>query len=542
VHITGDQKRPQGGCGFTVPAGTCPFGANSTVPGNMTWRGAHNVSIMDNVFTHLGGAGLTFAYGSQHNVIRGNVFTDISGTGVMLGSSDGPNPSDSREINLDNRIENNYIHHIGVDYSGADGIFLFYTRQTTVAHNEVAYVPWDGIDSGANAGHLDTADHPDVVTNINADNVIADNLVHDFHGVLSDGGAIYLEGHQGETIKRADGTIDEEASFAHGTKVTGNVVYNDLGSGLTLYNDIGSQWITWNRNVEFGNGIGNGGCAPNGHLRFIGNHHSDQIAYYPCSPAAVDLQYSGNTQMPKRPGAADLPRDIIGSAGLEPTYRHLATSTAPRVSTVAPRKGGTPVDVLITGAGFSADTQVSWAGRPASKVQALSPTILIATAPAGANLSEATVTTPQGADSGPSGLPLASVSADSMDDEVFWNTSFDPYNIADANQGSFWSSAATPMPHWIELKFTRPVTLGKIVIEGRRFSGMVVRDLTVSAGTQTTITGNTAQDIPVTFAHPVTTDTVRVQVTSETYNGSPRSNADLAEIQFYDQSGVRLGH
>ena len=556
LRITGDQHvKPQGTCDFTKPAGTCPFGANAQEPANVTWRAAKNVTVENNTFTHLGAAGLAFAYGSMQNLVRGNIFTDISGIGVMLGSSNDPHPSDvganDREINFGNRIENNYIHHIGVEYAGADGIFLFYSRQTTVAHNEIADVPWDGIDSGANAGHVDTADHPDVTTNINADNVISDNLVHDYHTVLADGGAIYLEGHQGETLRKPDGSIEEEASFQHGTHVTGNVVYNDLHSGLTLYNDIGSQWITWNRNVEFNNSAGNGGCAPNGHLRFVGNYHSDQISVYPCKPTSVDLQYSGNVEMPLKPSAADLPQDIVANAGLQPTYRHLATPQAPRVASVNPRNGvaHASVDVLIIGSGFTPGSVVSWTGTKAAAVKVLSPSFIVATAPAGAVLAEATVTTAAGNYSGPSGLPLAGVTADSMDDEVFWRTSFDAYNVVDLNQSSFWSSAGTAMPHWIQVQFTHPVKLGRVVVKVRRLDGVAIPGLTVSASAGGapsqivgTVSGNAAQDVPFTFSTPVSADTIRVQVDSETYHGSPRNNADLAEIEFDDPAGNRLGN
>ena len=556
LRITGDQSvKPQGTCGFTSPAGTCPFGANAQEPANVTWRAAEDVVIEGNTFTHLGAAGLSFQYGSKRNVVRGNEFTDISGIGVVLGSSNDPHPSDvgetDREINVGNRIENNYVHHTGVEYSGASGIFLFYSRRTTVAHNEIAHVPWDGIDSGANAGHLDTAAHPDVTSNINADNTIADNLVHDFHEVLADGGAIYLEGHQGTALRKPDGSVDEEASFQHGTHLTGNVVYHDLHSGLTLYNDIGSQWITWNRNVEFDNTYGNGGCAPNGNLRFIGNYHSDQISVYPCDPKPVNLQVSGNVEMPLKPGPADLPQDVIGNAGLQPEFRQLAANQPPRVASVNPRKGiaAAPVDVLIVGEGFAADSKVSWTGVQATKVRVLSSTFIIATAPAGAALAEATVNTAKGTVSGPSGLPLTEVTADSMDDEVFWRTSFDPYNAVDLNPGSYWSSAGTPMPHWIQVTFAQPVKLGKVVVKVRRLNGVVVPAMTVTAKSgnnpmQTVgqVRGNAQADIPFAFGTPITADTVRFQVDSETYQGSPRNNADLAELEFYDDNGHRLGH
>jgi hypothetical protein len=515
----------------------------------------HDVSVEGDTFTHLGAAGMAFAYGSRGDLVQGNTLTDISGVGIELGSSNDPHPSDvgagDEEINRNNRIENNYIHRIGVDYAGADGILLFFSQTTTVAHNQIDDVPWDGIDSGAVSGHLDSPDHPGLTTNINADNTISDNLIHDFHSVLSDGGAIYLEGHQGETRYHADGSIDEDASFQHGTVVTGNVTYNDLHGGLTLYDDIGSQWVTWQNNAEWNNGIGNGGCKPIGHIRFIGNYHAEQIGYWPCGPAPDDLQYSSNVQMPLRPGPADLPYGIVSAAGLEAPYRSLATASAPEVTGVTKRQDPvpSPTQVLVTGSGFTADSAVSFGGSPAVTTDVVSPAFIIATAPANAELAEATVHTPAGTATGPSGLPLAGVTADSMDDEVFWNTSFTPFNVVDDKLSSFWSSAGTAMPHWVQVRFTHPVTISKVVVRTRRFGTMTIPSATLSTSVsgaalqqQDSITGNPAQDFTLSLPSPAAVDTVRVQVNAETNDGAGRLNADIGQIDFYDATGHLIGN
>jgi Right handed beta helix region/F5/8 type C domain/IPT/TIG domain len=556
IRYTGDQsQQPQGGCNLTVPAGTCPFGANAMDPAAVTWSAAHNVTIEDDVFTHLGAAGLHFAFGSQHNLIQGNTVTDTSGSGIELGSTNDPHPSDvgadDREINLGNTIANNYIHHIGVEFAGADGILLMYSQHTTVTHNQIDDVPWDAIDSGANAGHPDNADNPDVTTNINANNVISDNLIFDYHTILNDGGAIYVEGHQGQTILNPDGSVNEEASFANGTFITGNVAWDEVNSGIQLYDDIGSQWVTWTNNVEFGGSQGNGGCEPNGHIRFTGNYYSDPIAFFPCPPAAVDLQYSDNTQMPLAPGPSDLPTATLSDAGLEPAYRALATAAGPAVITVTPRESAvsSPTTVLIAGSGFSADSQVSFGGRDATSVSVLSPGFIEATAPAGAATAEATVRSPRGSYSGPSGLPLAAVTADSMDDENFWHISFSPYNVVDDNLASFWSSAETPQPHWVQVQFSHPIAISKVVVQVRRFNGIMITSATVGTSvgsgalqTQGTITDNNSVDIPFTFPAPVTLDTVRVTVNAETFGGSPRIEGDIAEIRFYDKNGHLMGN
>jgi hypothetical protein len=556
LRIVGDQQnQPTGTCTYTVPAGTCPFGSYAQEPAAVTWRAAQDVTIENSTFTHLGAAGLAFAYGSQHNLVQGNELTDISGIGIELGGSNDPEPSDvgadNREIDLGNTVADNYIHDIGAEYAGADGILLFFTQQTTVTHNDIWDVPWDGIDSGAVEGHLDGPGHQDLTTNIDSDNTISDNLIYDFHSVLSDGGAIYLEGHQGQTILNADGSINEDASFQHGTMITGNVVFDDLHGGLTLYDDIGTEWITWQDNVEFGNGAGNGGCLPIGHIRFTDNYHADQIAVWPCGVTPIDLQYSDNTQLPLHLTPASMPADILSAAGLQPAYQYLTESAAPVVTRLSPMSDpvGTPTPVLITGNGFAPDSAVSFGGTPAASTTVLSPAFIFATVPAGAEAAEATVRTTAGLGSGPSGLPLRSVTADSMDDEVYWNTSFTPYDVVDNSLNSFWSSASTAMPHWVQVQFSRPVTISKVVVRTRRYDTMTITDASASVSLGGgplqqigTVSGNTAQDIPFTLSAPTPVDTVRVEVDAESVNGSSRLNADIAQIDFYDANGQLIGN
>ena len=189
---------PQGTCSFSMPAGTCPYGAYSRQPGNVMWHAAKRVAFVGNRFQHLGAAGIVFEYGSQGNRIEGNLFQDISGIGVMLGDSNDPHPSDvgadEREINTDNLIANNLISDIGAEYHGAVGIMLFSTQQTVVRNNEIHDVPYTGISSGAVAGHADVPSSPDTTTNVNARNQISHNVIYRYLATLSDGGAIYLEG------------------------------------------------------------------------------------------------------------------------------------------------------------------------------------------------------------------------------------------------------------------------------------------------------------------------------------------------------------
>ncbi len=341
-----DQRVPQGTCNFGTPPGTCPFGALTRGPANVSFSAAHNITFSGNVFSNLGAAGLGFDYGSQHNAIEGNIFTAISAGAIQLGNSNDPHPSDvgadDREINTYNTIDNNLIHNVGTDYPGAAGITVFFTQHTTITHNELYDLPYSGMSIGVIQGHVDNADHPENSTNINSDNTISNNVIHDYLKVLQDGGAIYVEGHQGQNISTSDGKLDQAQSLAHGLSVSGNVAYNQ-GNGLfAWYDDAGTQWINWTGNVQWnGNPYGQGGCAASGHITYTGNYNADPPASWLChDPNFSDVHVTGNTGLPHSPGPIELPLNILAGAGLT-----LASVTSPRRS---PRRSPTPSGPPVT--------------------------------------------------------------------------------------------------------------------------------------------------------------------------------------------------
>ena len=405
LTLTGsDPARPQGTCTFGTPPGTCPFGALTREPGNMSWSAAHHITFDGDTFSHLGAAGLVFDYGSQHNTVEDSTFADIAGNAIILGNTNDPHPGDvgagNAEINAYNTVQNNVIHNIGTDYPSAAGITMFFTQHTTIAHNELYDLPYTGITAGVIQGHVDNAAHPDNTTNINSDNTISDNLIHGFMQVLHDGGAIYVEGHQGQTLTARDGSVDRAASIAHGLTVSGNVAYDQGNVNFTWYDDAGSEWINWTGNVEWdGGSLGQGGCESTGHLDYTGNYSSDPIAQWACSPPApVDTTISSNATLPTHPGAADLPLSALAAVGPTPRSSSQDTSQSPAISYAQRPAAGAAaaVKVLIAGRGFTDAATVSFGGTRAAAVAALSPGFLLANAPAGAALSTVTVTTAAG--------------------------------------------------------------------------------------------------------------------------------------------------
>jgi hypothetical protein len=467
LRLTGDDpSHPQATCTFGTPPGSCPFGSLTREPGNVQWHAAHDITFVGNTFTRLGAAGLVLEYGSRHNTVEGNVFTGIAGSGLILGDTTDPHPSDvnadDREINSYNMIDNNLIERVGTDYPSAAGITLFFTQHTQVVHNDVRNVPYTGITAGVIQGHVDNVDHPDNTTNVNSDNTISDNLIHSFMQVLSDGGAIYVEGHQGQTITAADGSVDRASSIAHGLHAQGNVAYDEGNSNFTWYDDAGSEWIHWDGNVQWGGSIAQGGCQSTGHFDVTGNYSAQAIGQYHCNPpGGIDVNYADNVALPLRPTANDLPRATIADAGLQDDFRALVTQRAPLVS-YAQSAGNT---VFVAGDGFGPGTQVSFAGTPAAGVDVISPAFLVATAPAGTKPTPVTVMTPAGSASGsvpPANVALGKPATQSSD----YSTKYPAGNAVDGNLTNFADTQDSTQPWW-QVDIGRSYPIDQIAVYNR---------------------------------------------------------------------------
>ncbi|HEY4019421.1 MAG TPA: right-handed parallel beta-helix repeat-containing protein, partial [Pseudonocardiaceae bacterium] len=386
----------QGVCDYTDPPGTCPYASWTQNPGALSWSAARNVTFTGDTFTHLGSAGLFIGAGSANDLVSGNDFTDISGTGIELGNVNDSQPTDNDEITRNNTISDNWIHGVGVEYHDGDGIYVGYTRGSTVTHNQLNDLPWDGIDIGF-GGWTTNAFYPREVTNVNQDNVISDNLIYDYHQVLADGGGIYSNGREG-------------TSWAHGLTETGNVIYNQVNSGFVYYPDQGSAWVTITGNADWSvNGSSFGGCAPVGDLKFDGNYYS--TAFDPtvniCPPTPINVQATGNHQIANTtPAPGDVPDALPASAGLQAPFRGLLTGAAPHVTAFSGQGTTTSAAtrVLVSGSGFTPHTTVAF-GKTSAVVEVLSANFLVATAPAGLLLDQITVTTSAGSTTIPQTYP-----------------------------------------------------------------------------------------------------------------------------------------
>jgi hypothetical protein len=234
-QVTGKDGYDKQGLCDLVPGGACPYADWTRAPGNVSISRGQHIQFLNDVFTHLGAAGLDLSSGTRNSLVEGCIFTDISGNGLQLGGVEAP-LAPIAEFTSNNRIENNLFRNIGAEYRGGIAIVVGYARNTVIAHNQLDHLPYAGISMGW-GGWRDKIKLAGQANN-SAENLIADNLIHDFMLVLSDGGGIYTQGRTGKDL-------------SDGEQITGNVIYDQYSSGHGIYADNGSAMMTIRQNVVF---------------------------------------------------------------------------------------------------------------------------------------------------------------------------------------------------------------------------------------------------------------------------------------------------
>ena len=229
-------------------------------PGAVQVSAANDISFTGNRFQNLGSTALGIGndanatltgvgLGASGIDVVGNVFTEDAGHGIAVGGvlPDAHHPSDDRMINRDILIKDNTVNHVSVDYKDNGGILSTYVTNAQIVHNEVANVPYDGIDTGYGWGINDAGGSNDYVDrgyyNWNPkyttpttlkDNVVSGNLVHNTKARFADGGTVY------------------NLSASPGTVVEKNYLFNF--SGVGLYLDEGTRSTVYRENVMQGGG------------------------------------------------------------------------------------------------------------------------------------------------------------------------------------------------------------------------------------------------------------------------------------------------
>lgn len=184
-------------------------------------------------FMHLASTGLDYMRGAHDDAISGNLFEDIGGSGLLDGVfSDEAfeahlpyNPSDKREVNTNELIDNNLIDNATNEDWGCVGIGVGYVKGIKIVHNEVCDVSYTGISMGW--GWTKAA-------NAMSDNLIRANKVTHYARHQYDVAGIYTLSAQPNSLIDSN-YIDSiyKVPYAH-----------DLQHWFYLYTDEGSSYFT----------------------------------------------------------------------------------------------------------------------------------------------------------------------------------------------------------------------------------------------------------------------------------------------------------
>ena len=104
-------------------------------------RGAENCNIEACRFVESGGGGVRMDLHCQHNEIRDCEFGQLGGVGILLAGY-GPG---TKDVNRENRVTNNWIHHIGEVYWASPAILVWQSGSNDIANNLIHNTPYSGI-------------------------------------------------------------------------------------------------------------------------------------------------------------------------------------------------------------------------------------------------------------------------------------------------------------------------------------------------------------------------------------------------------------
>ena len=249
--------------------------------GLLRLRGAEECVVENCVFFNSGGEAIRLDLHCQRNRISGNEIDHLGCSGILL-IGYGPG---TKDVNKQNEIVNNHIHHAGEIYWHSHGIILHQSGENRVAHNYIHHLPrkavclcgvrpqffipeeaynvlnmrecspsirWHEIDNPErvqeDARHSkvrDVIDWPEVTPYLHTrDNVVEYNEVYRVNQILIDGATINVSGAgEGNIIRRnyihdiinpnISGAIRID-DFQRKTLIEENVIFRTNSCGIVL--------------------------------------------------------------------------------------------------------------------------------------------------------------------------------------------------------------------------------------------------------------------------------------------------------------------
>lgn len=260
----GDRMSWHGGTGWGLQHDWEMFDRPSAV---VRLRGAEDCAILDSEFAHTAHAAIRLDLHAQRNRIEGNQIHDVGGVGILLAGY-GPG---TKDVNRDNQIRNNYLHHTGWVYQASPAVFLWQSGHNLVAHNHVHHTPYAAVvvsgriswDRQGRGECSRTCRFPELDAQLGEGfkrpdwqgrepflharhNVVEYNELHNVMEVTGDGNAVYVSGcGTGNTIRRNwchdnfgeyMNAVIRNDDDQHGSVFDGNIVARSGGHGEGFIN------------------------------------------------------------------------------------------------------------------------------------------------------------------------------------------------------------------------------------------------------------------------------------------------------------------
>jgi hypothetical protein len=139
------------------PEGHSDWQAAVTVPAAFDAVGARACSVQRCDLAHLGGYAIALRRGSKNNRIVENHLHDLAAGGVRIGDEGVP-PTEATESG-GNQVVSNFIHDLGRVFYGAIGVWIGQSSDNLIAQNEVCDLGYTGISCGWSWGYHPTKAH-----------------------------------------------------------------------------------------------------------------------------------------------------------------------------------------------------------------------------------------------------------------------------------------------------------------------------------------------------------------------------------------------
>ncbi|MFC1606955.1 right-handed parallel beta-helix repeat-containing protein [Candidatus Latescibacterota bacterium] len=205
---------------WMLPEGQTGDGQSAPeVEGSVYMTGAERCAFTGCTFRDLSSYGIQIDAGCRYNSIVGNELGRLGGGGIRMGGGAVPDHPLMRTGN--NRITDNHIHHIGLVYHAATGVWITNSFGNTIAHNHIHHTYYSSVAVGWVWGYN---------RSLSTHNIFEYNHIHHIgQGMLSDMGGFYLLGIAPGTVVRNNLVHDVES---HGYGGWG--IYTDEGSTHVL--------------------------------------------------------------------------------------------------------------------------------------------------------------------------------------------------------------------------------------------------------------------------------------------------------------------